>query len=117
MVRRICASYSMVCAYEWENKARALASGLSPARMQNHTITVLLQSIHVHFVHYEIFDVKHWNIRDNWGSFPSNNSKNKIEKNTQYQQKILKPVNELARYIMVLIVYVSSECSVTNLRK
>ena len=45
-------------AYIREDNSRALASGLSPIHTHNHTITF----IHVHFVHCEIFDVKHLNI-------------------------------------------------------
>ena len=56
-------SYCMVCAYVREGNPRALASGLSPVHTHNHTITALL---HQHdawaLVHYEIFDVEHWNI-------------------------------------------------------
>ena len=46
-------SYCMVCAYVREDNPRALVSGLSPEHTHNHTIT----SMHVHFVHCEIFDV------------------------------------------------------------
>ena len=52
----------MVCAYRWEDNPRGLASGLSPVHVHNHTITALLTSMHVHFVHCEISDVKHSNI-------------------------------------------------------
>ena len=46
----------MVCASVWEDNPRALASGLSPIRMQNHTIT--------YFVHCDVFDDKHWYINE-----------------------------------------------------
>ena len=46
-------SYCMVCVYVREANPRALASGLSPVHTHNLTIT----SMHVHFVHCEIFDV------------------------------------------------------------
>ena len=49
----------MVCAYVREDNPRALASGLSPIHVHNHTITA---SMHVHFMHCEISDVKHSNI-------------------------------------------------------
>ena len=61
----ICVCYCMVCAYVREDNPGALASGLSPVYTQNYTITALLPhctSMHVHFVHCEIFDVEHWNI-------------------------------------------------------
>ena len=52
-------SYCMVCANVREDNPRALASGLSPVHMQNHTITASLHqnAMHVHFVHCDIFDV------------------------------------------------------------
>ena len=54
-----CVSYCMVCANVREGNPRALASGLSPVHMHNHTITVLL---HQHAcalcASCEIFDVK-----------------------------------------------------------
>ena len=53
----ISVSYRMICAYVQEDNPQALVSGLSPVHTHNHTITALL-----HFVHCEIFDVKHWNI-------------------------------------------------------
>ena len=49
----------MVCAYVREDNPRALASGLSPVHTHKHTLTF---SMHVYFVHCEIFDVKLWNI-------------------------------------------------------
>ena len=49
----------MVCAYVREDNPRALASGLSPVHAHNHILTF---SMHVYFVHCEIFGVKHWNI-------------------------------------------------------
>ena len=41
-----------------EDNPRALASGLSPVHMHSHTLPYC-NSMHVHFVHCEIFDVKH----------------------------------------------------------
>ena len=37
-----CVRYYMVCAYVREDNPQALASGLSPIHMHNHTITALL---------------------------------------------------------------------------
>ena len=53
---RISVSYYMVCASVWEDNLRALASGLSPVRTQNHTITDV--------VHCDVFDNKHCNINE-----------------------------------------------------
>ena len=53
----------MVCAYVWEDNPRALASGLSPVHMHNHTKIAYCSSMHVYFVHCEVFDVKHLNIK------------------------------------------------------
>ena len=38
----ISVSYCMVCMYVREGNSRALASGLSPVHIHNHTITALL---------------------------------------------------------------------------
>ena len=51
----------MVCASVLEDNPRALTSRLSPIQTQNHTITYCI-SMHVHFVHCEIFKVKHRNV-------------------------------------------------------
>ena len=48
-------SYCMVCAPVRDDNPRALASGLSPVQTQKYTITYLFTSMHLHFVHCEIF--------------------------------------------------------------
>ena len=49
----------MVCVSVQGENPRALASGLTPAYMQNHKIKLLIEPtcINLHFVHCEIFDV------------------------------------------------------------
>ena len=42
LVLGISVSYCMVCASVWEDNPRALARGLSPVQIQNHTIYCLL---------------------------------------------------------------------------
>ena len=53
-------SYCMVCAYVREDNPRDLASGLCPVHTHNYTITCCT-SMDLHFVHCEIFDIKHLN--------------------------------------------------------
>ena len=56
-------SYCMVCAYVWEDNPLAKARGLSSTTCAQ-TIQKLpyCTSMHVHFLHGEIFDVEHWNL-------------------------------------------------------
>ena len=54
----------MACLSVREDNPRALASGLSP--VQTHTPYnnfLIANSMHSHFVHCEMFHVKHWNFK------------------------------------------------------
>ena len=52
----ICRSYCMVCAYVREDNPRALARGLSPVQMHNHTKLAYCISMPIHFVHCEAME-------------------------------------------------------------
>ena len=55
----ISVSYCMVYASVREDNLQALANILSPVQTQRHTITSYCTSMLLHFVHCEIFDIKH----------------------------------------------------------
>ena len=58
-------SYCMVCVSVREDSPRALTSRLLPYRSKTINELAYYTSMHFHFVHYKIFDVKHWIINGN----------------------------------------------------
>ena len=59
----------MVCASVQEDNPRDLASGLSPLKTHNHTISCLLHDTHLHFVLCEMFDIEHWDTNKRYNNF------------------------------------------------